>query len=85
MEAKKNKILINCEEAMHICNKSQHKEATFWDKIRLNIRLIYCHITREYVKKNSKLTKLVNDKNVVCMDKKEKDQLKQEFKKELQN
>lgn len=85
MEAKKNKILINCEEAKHICDKSQHQEATFWEKVRLNIRFIYCHITRDYVKKNAKLTKLINDKSVVCMDQVEKAHLKQEFKKELQN
>lgn len=85
MEAKKNKILINCEEAKHICDKSQYGEATFWEKTRLKLRLLYCNITRAYAKKNSKLTTLIKDQNVVCMDENEKEKLKQEFKKELQN
>ena len=58
METKKNKLFIDCDEAMFICDKSQYNESTFWERFRLNIRYIYCHITRSYVKKNKKLSSL---------------------------
>lgn len=85
MEAKKSKIFINCDEAKHICDKSQYNESTFWERFRLNIRYIYCHITRSYVNKNEKLSHLVSDKNVTCMDQISKENLKEKFEQELQH
>lgn len=85
MEAKKNTLFINCEEAALICDKSQYNEATLWERLRLNIRYIYCHLTRSYVKQNKKLSALITDEKVTCMDHTSKDNLKVEFEKELQN
>ena len=83
MEAKKTKLFINCDEAKLICDKSQYNESTWWERFRLNLRLIYCNITRSYVKKNSKLTNLINNRDVECMDKDKKEELKKVFQKEL--
>lgn len=83
MEAGKNTVFINCDEAKNICDKSQYNESTWWDRFRLNIRYIYCHITRSYVKQNSKLSELVTDKKVVCMESKSKIELKTKFEQEL--
>jgi hypothetical protein len=83
MTTKKNKIFINCDEAKSICDKSQYNESTFWERFRLNIRYFYCHITRSYVKRNKKLTDLISDKNVTCMDSVSKSELKSKFQKEL--
>lgn len=85
MEAKKSKIFISCPEAKQICDKAQYKEATWWDRIRLNIRLLYCGVTQNYVKRNKKLTNLVTDKKVACMDKKQKQVLKTKISEHLQN
>lgn len=85
MEAKKSKVLIDCDEAKHICDKSQYNESSWWDLLRLNIRFIYCNITRAYVKRNQKLSKLVTDDNVECMDSKSKTELKNKFEQRLQN
>jgi hypothetical protein len=84
MTAKKNKIFINCDEAKSICDKSQYNESTFWERFRLNIRYVYCHITRSYVQRNKKLTNLMSDKNVACMNSQSKTELKTKFEKELQ-
>ena len=85
MEAKKSKIFIDCEEAKHICDKSQYKESSIWERFRLSIRLIYCKITRKYVKRNQKLTKLVKSKDVECMDSHHKRHIKEVISKELNN
>ena len=83
MEAGKNTLFINCDEAKLICDKSQYNESTWWDRFRLNIRLIYCHITRSYVKQNQKLSKLITDEKVDCMETKSKADLKTKFEQEL--
>ncbi|MFD0964770.1 hypothetical protein [Pseudofulvibacter geojedonensis] len=83
MEAKSTKLFIDCEEAKHICDKSQYSESSWWERFRLNLRLIYCNITRAYVKQNRQLTDLITKKEVDCMDSEKKQDLKQAFEKEL--
>ena len=83
MELKKSKIFIDCDEAKLICDKSQYNESSWWERFRLNIRFIYCNITRAYVKQNDQLTTLVKDNKVECMEKNKKQELKNAFQKEL--
>ncbi|MFK7782053.1 glycine dehydrogenase [Psychroserpens sp.] len=77
-----NKIFIPCQEANHVCDKTQYKEATLWEKIKLNIHLIYCNACRKYTKKNTRLTNLVS-KDPIKMDTSSKEGLKSAFEKEL--
>ena len=81
--SKKNNIFISCDEANHTCDKSQYKEASLWEKIKLNIHLIYCRACRKYTKNNTKLTKLVNNDDVDCIKLSEKEQMRESFQKEL--
>lgn len=81
--SKKNNIFISCDEANHTCDKSQYKEASLWEKIKLNIHLIYCRACRKYTKNNTKLTKLVNNKDVDCIKLSEKERMRESFQKEL--
>ena len=83
MEAKSTKVFIDCDEAKHICDKSQYNESSWWERFRLNLRLIYCNITRSYVKQNRQLTNLVTKDEVDCMDTEKKQDLKAAFEKEL--
>ncbi len=82
--SKKNRIFIPCEEANHNCDKAQYKEASLWEKIKLNIHLIYCRACREYSKNNGKLTKLTKKAEVDCLKPCEKETLKDNFAKELE-
>ena len=76
-------IKINCEEAGHICDKSQYKEATFWEKVRLNIHLIYCRACQKYTARNTKLTKAVKNPKVNTVSKEEKADLQELLNKQL--
>lgn len=80
---KKSFLFITCEEAKHICDKSQYGEATLWEKFKLNIRLSWCKITRAYTKRNRALTKTINSTKVECLKQQEQQQLKEKFKMEL--
>jgi len=81
--SKKNKMLISCDEANHNCDKSQYNEATLWEKIKLNIHLLYCKACRKYSKNNAKLTKIMNNSELEYLKPSEKDTIKRNFKEEL--
>lgn len=77
------KIVIPCDEANHVCDKTQYKEATLWEKIKLNIHLIYCRACRKYTKNNTKLTKKIKESKVECLDKKLKESMKEDLQKAI--
>ncbi len=81
--SKKNKIFVACEEANHVCDKTQYKDATLWEKIKLNIHLIYCSACRKYTKNNNKLTKAIKD--VDCLDDDYKEKMKKELEKAMKD
>ncbi len=81
--SKKLNIKLPCSEANHVCDKSQYKESSIWEKVKLNIHLLYCKACREYSKQNSKLSFIITKSKVTCMDKKNKECLKNEFEKAL--
>lgn len=81
--SEKKAIFNSCDAANHTCDKSQYNEASLWEKIKLNIHLIYCRACRKYTKNNTTLTKLVNNKDVDCLKATEKKCLQESFEKEL--
>lgn len=82
---KKNFLFISCEEAYHICDKAQYGEATFWEKIKLNLRYLWCRITQSYVNRNRKLTQTIKVSNIQTLHKTERDVLTERFNQQLQN
>ena len=82
-ENKKKRVFLSCDEATLICDKKQYKEASLWEKIRLTVHLAYCKACRKYSAKNNKLTKIIKDPTVNCMNISEKEAMKERFKKEL--
>lgn len=81
--SKKSKFFISCEEALHICDKSQYGEASAWERFKLNVRLSWCRITKAYVKKNIKLTKLVEESNIEALDISKKEEMEKNLRKEM--
>jgi hypothetical protein len=83
------KLNITCKQAVAICDKSQYKEATFFEKIQLNIHFLCCKICTKYSKQNVFLTNLCRNKSnddkkkqiSLCMTPDEKEFLKKEIKK----
>ncbi|OIQ28085.1 MAG: hypothetical protein BM564_10165 [Bacteroidetes bacterium MedPE-SWsnd-G2] len=76
---KRKFLFISCEEAQEICDKSQYGEATAWEKLKLNLRYLYCSITRKYVKRNKKLSDSINQAPLDCLQKEELNALQKEF------
>ena len=80
------KIKITCDEATTICDKSQYGEASFFEKIQLNIHLLFCKICSKYVKQNRTLSAVFKIKSTDCKEHKQclSNADKEAFKKELQ-
>ena len=84
MSDKKFKVFISCDVANHVCDKTQYNEASLWEKIKLNIHLFYCKACRKYTQNNQKLTKVVKESKVQCLDAVVKESLKKQFESELE-
>ena len=52
-------------------------------KIKLNLRLSWCRVTRAYYKRNTKLTDVVKSSKTECLNPKERKALELKFKEEL--
>ena len=81
--SKSKKIFVSCEEANHFCDKNQYKEASFWEKVRLTVHLLYCRACRKYSSNNGKLTKLVKSPKVYSLEPSEKEAMKEQLKQKI--
>ncbi len=80
---------ITCDEATTICDKNQYGEATFVEKVKLQLHFLSCKICRMYTKHNTLLTKIYKkkaksdraQKATLCMSHDEKERLRKEFEK----
>jgi len=80
---KKRFLFITCEEAQYICDKAQYNEATSWEKFKLTLRYGWCHVTRAYVKRNTKLSESVKSSKVNCLKTVERKEIETKFNQEL--
>ncbi|MBJ7881887.1 hypothetical protein [Gelidibacter salicanalis] len=78
-------FFISKEDAFHICDKSQYKESTLWEKVKLMFRCIYCRNTRFYVSRNTKLTEAIKTSRLDCLKEHERQMLEAQLKKHLKN
>lgn len=80
MATKENfSLLIACNDAQHCCDKVQYNEATLFEKIKLNIHVLFCRACQKYSRNNGKLTKLMRTEKVESFDNKEKSEMEQLF------
>jgi len=77
------KFMIPCDEANHVCDKTQYNEASLWEMIKLNLHLMYCKACRSYTKNNAKLTKTLKQGDVEILEESYKDAMKKDFEKAL--
>ncbi len=78
-----NNFYVTRDQAKHICDKNQYGEASFLEIIKLNIRFLFCKVTRRYVRRNVKLTKIIKKSNVQTIPLSKKEQLKAEILKKM--
>ena len=79
------KLFVSCDKAGHTCDKTQYNEASLWEKVKLNIHLLYCKACRKYSTNNAKLTKLTQNPEVDCLKKCEKEKLETNLQKKMKS
>ena len=72
--------MISCDKASEICNKSQYKEAGFWDIWKLRFHILFCKHCSSHTKKNTYLTGLCEKANLHTLSAKENEAIKQRIK-----
>ncbi|MEE9349713.1 MAG: hypothetical protein V3U80_06670 [Flavobacteriaceae bacterium] len=62
------RILIKCNEATSICDKTQYGEASRFDKIRLLLHNFLCHRCKLYSEQNKLMTKIFKVNKEKCTE-----------------
>ncbi len=75
--------MISCDEAAVICNKSQYKEASLSEKLKLKLHMLFCSTCAVFSKKNKQLTSLMDKARIYVMSDLEKKALKNKIKEKL--
>jgi len=74
-------MMISCEKAAIICNKTQYEEASFMDKLKLRFHLFMCKTCSKFTKKNTELTSICEKANLHSLSEPEKIIMKEQLKK----
>jgi hypothetical protein len=78
---------LNCDEATTICDKNQYGEASFWEKVKLNIHVFLCKKCGMYSKQNYIMTRCYDLKaeNEKATDHRLKKEEKDHMQEQLEN
>ncbi|SNZ01543.1 hypothetical protein [Flagellimonas pacifica] len=74
---------ISCEEASTICNKSQYKEAGFWEIMKLKLHILMCKTCAKFTKQNTALTSLCERAGLNTLSESDKEAMKKDLEKHL--
>jgi len=86
MSTKKDyKTFTACERAQHTCDKSQYNEASFMEKVRLSVHLLFCRACQNYTANNNKLTKVMKKEKIESFASAEKSKMDELFQEQLKN
>tara|TARA_R110000868_G_scaffold86347_8_gene242241 strand:- start:46078 stop:46305 length:228 start_codon:yes stop_codon:yes gene_type:complete len=75
--------MMSCEEAAIICNKAQYKEATFGEKLKLKLHVLFCETCSKFTRKNTELTELCQKAKLKSLTQKDKSQMQKELESEF--
>jgi len=71
--------MITCEEAAHICNRKQYREASWKERLQLYLHILICKACASFSRKNTQLTKLCDKAQLQTLSKKEKEHIKKKI------
>ena len=75
------RAIFKCEEASHICDKSQYEESSLWERMTMKMHHMMCKVCRQHSAINTKLTKLIRRAEVKSLP----EDARSEMKKKIQN
>ena len=75
----KLKLMIDCSEASHYCDKAQYAEASKWERMLMRMHQLMCKLCREHSLRNGKLSKVIKDAKLKTLSSAEKDSMKKKL------
>lgn len=75
--------MISCDKAATICNKTQYREASFLEILKLRFHLFICKHCSEATEQNTKLTTLCEKAKLQSLSDEEKLTMKEKLKKQV--
>ncbi len=75
-------MMISCEKAAHICDKTQYREATFMEKMKLKFHLFMCKTCSTHSSRNTQFTSLCQKADLQSLSEQEKLKMKQQLAKQ---
>ncbi|MFK5973725.1 MAG: hypothetical protein QM485_10645 [Flavobacteriaceae bacterium] len=75
--------MISCDKAVIICNKTQYKEASFWEKTKLKLHILFCSTCSVFSKKNTQFTVLYKKAHFHNLSEGDKTKLKRQMQAKL--
>jgi hypothetical protein len=75
--------MISCDKAVIICNKTQYKEASFWEKIKLKLHMLFCSTCAVFSKKNTQFTALFEKAHLQNLSEDDKTNMKKKVQDKL--
>ncbi|PHQ61555.1 MAG: hypothetical protein COC08_04355 [Maribacter sp.] len=70
--------MISCDKAVIICNKTQYEEASFWEKIKLKLHILFCSTCAVFSKKNTQFTVLCKKAHLHNLSEEDKNNMKKQ-------
>lgn len=71
--------MMSCDEAVHICNKSQYREANLFEKLKLKLHILICKSCSVFSKRNKKLTGLFDKVHLHTLSESDKKTLQKQI------
>ncbi len=75
--------IFKCEAAAHVCDKSQYKESSLWERIVMKLHHLICHACREHSNENTKLTKAIETANIQILTADKKEAIRETIQQEI--
>ncbi len=72
--------MISCDKAATICDKTQYREATFLEILKLRFHLFMCKNCSKASEQNTKLTTLCEKAKLQSLSHQEKGKMKEQLK-----
>ncbi|MCM4170482.1 hypothetical protein DHD32_03235 [Arenibacter sp. TNZ] len=69
-----------CKDVEVICTKVQYREASFLEKIKIRLHLLFCKTCKTFSSKNTKLTTLCSQASLKTLPIEEKEKMKENLK-----
>ena len=74
---------MKCDKAKLVCDKSQYKESSLWERFKLSLHLFHCKECKNYSCTNKKLTQLLKKVKIFLLSQNDKEQLKQKLDRQI--